>query len=56
MVSIVQTWVQVCTLLQGTALLAVLGALIVCALRLHFLLHTRPAGSGDFAMPERNQP
>ncbi|TQJ13848.1 hypothetical protein FB459_1283 [Yimella lutea] len=37
--SIVSVWVSLCTYLQGTALLAVLGALIVAVLRLHYLLH-----------------
>lgn len=41
--SIVSVWVSLCTYLQGTALLAVLGALIVAVLRLHYLAHrTRP--------------
>ncbi|GAB3758743.1 hypothetical protein GCM10027599_26540 [Yimella radicis] len=41
--SIVSAWVHFCTHLQGAALLAVLGSLICCALRIHFLTHrTRP--------------
>ena len=45
---IVSIWCDIATRLQGVALIVLVGALIVCALRLHYLTHrTAPVADAD---------